>query len=376
MQIYLVGGAVRDKLLGQPVKDNDWVVTGSTPEQMKQQGYIPVGKDFPVFLHPETKEEYALARTERKSGHGYAGFIFHTSPDVSIEEDLIRRDLTINAIAEDQKGNLIDPYHGQEDIQKKQLRHVSPAFQEDPLRILRVARFAARFKSHGFTVAEETMALMKTICVSGEASHLVAERVWQETIRALMESSPQVYFEILQNCNALPLILPEIHEFIQNSDNLAILHSAAQQNTNSLVRFGCLFAGAEEETERPLTSVKQMSERMRLPAAFGEIATMVIKYSEKIPDILEAGEAESLMSLYEQTDAIRRPERFTHLLACSGLINKGKISSSALLNTEFYLREIIAKNAKEIVLQGFKGKEIGLKLREDRIKILKKHDLQ
>ena len=367
MKIYLVGGAVRDKLLGLPVKDNDWVVTGSTPKQMKQQGYIPVGKDFPVFLHPESREEYALARTERKSGHGYAGFVFHASPEVTIDDDLIRRDLTINAIAEDEHGNLVDPHHGQQDLKAKVLRHVSPAFQEDPLRILRVARFAARFHTHGFSVADETMQLMKSMVDSGEASHLVAERVWQETVRALMEDTPQVYFQILQDCGALEVVLPELHNFVFNSDNLSLLQAAAKNKASDIVRFGCLFASAPQQ----LPVVKAMSERMRLPVAFADMATLVVKFSANIPDTLHSSDSDSLMGLFEATDAIRRPERFADLLVCSGYISKGDVSEDLIEQTNHNLKAILSMNARGLLAQGFKGKEIGEKLRIARVNKLK-----
>ena len=363
MKIYLVGGAVRDKLLGLPVKDNDWVVTGSTPEQMKQLGYMPVGKDFPVFLHPESREEYALARTERKSGRGYTGFVFHTSADVSIEEDLVRRDLTINAIAEDEQGNLIDPCHGQQDLQQRTLRHVSPAFQEDPLRILRVARFAARFHCQGFSVADETMQLMKDMVATDEASHLVAERVWQETVRALMEPVPQAFFRTLQDCGALSVVLPELNECISGSDNLAFLQSAAQEQASDIVRFGCLFAGSYEQ----LPVVKKMSERMRLPVAFVDMATLVVKYADKIPDTLQSLDAETWMALFEQTDAVRRPERFAELLTCTRYTRQGTVSALMIEQANHHLKVILAMNARDIVAQGFKGKEIGDQLRIARV---------
>ncbi len=371
MKIYLVGGAVRDKLLGLPVKDNDWVVTGTTPQRMKRLGYRPVGKDFPVFLHPDTNEEYALARTERKSGHGYAGFVFHTAADVSIEEDLIRRDLTINAIAEDEQGNLIDPYQGQKDIQQQQLRHVSPAFQEDPLRILRVARFAARFHSLGFTVANETMELMKSMVTSGEASHLVAERVWQETVRALMEPAPDIYFKILEECGALSVVLPEIHTFIHNSDNLNNLQAAANHQASDVVRFGCLFAGDVES----LPVVQAMSGRMRLPAAFTEMAALVVQYGATVPDILPTRNAEAWMRLYEQTDAIRRPERFKDLLTCISFINSEKntkkVTEPLFKQCINHLHDLLAINARDIVTQGIKGREVGDRLRAERLEKLK-----
>ncbi|NUN62652.1 MAG: multifunctional CCA tRNA nucleotidyl transferase/2'3'-cyclic phosphodiesterase/2'nucleotidase/phosphatase, partial [Burkholderiaceae bacterium] len=212
MQIYMVGGAVRDRLLGRPVNDHDWVVVGATPEQMVAQGYLPVGRDFPVFLHPQTREEYALARTERKSGRGYRGFVVQTSPDVTLEEDLSRRDLTINAIASCADGvgaeAIFDPYFGARDLQDKVLRHVTDAFHEDPVRILRVARFAARFTD--FSVAPETMDLMRSMVAHGEADHLVAERVWQELARGLMEEQPSRMFEVLRQCGALKVVLPEV----------------------------------------------------------------------------------------------------------------------------------------------------------------------
>ena len=211
MKIYLVGGAVRDQLLNLPVKDRDWVVVGATPETLLQQGYQQVGKDFPVFLHPDTHEEYALARTERKSGSGYTGFTCYAAPDVTLEDDLQRRDLTINAIAYSAKGEYIDPYHGIDDIHAKLLRHVSDAFSEDPLRVLRVARFAARFAPLGFTIAPETMSLMQEMTNSGELNALTAERVWKETEKALHSQAPQVYFEILHQCGALKILFPEIN---------------------------------------------------------------------------------------------------------------------------------------------------------------------
>lgn len=210
MKTYLVGGAVRDGLLNLPIKDRDWVVTGTTPEAMLAAGYQQVGRDFPVFLHPKTREEYALARTERKSGQGYTGFITKFAPDVTLEQDLQRRDLTINAIAQDSDGNIIDPFNGRHDIQQRLLRHVSAAFNEDPLRVLRVARFAARFAHLNFRIADETMALMQHMAASGELAHLTAERVWKETESALQSPNPQVFFQVLRDCNALAVLFPEI----------------------------------------------------------------------------------------------------------------------------------------------------------------------
>lgn len=253
MQIYKVGGAVRDRLLGRPISEVDWVVVGASAEQMLELGYRPVGADFPVFLHPQTGEEYALARTERKSGRGYGGFTFHASPDVTLEQDLIRRDLTVNAMAEDDQGNLIDPYNGQQDLQARILRHVSPAFAEDPLRVLRVARFAARYAPLGFSVAPETLMLMRELAESGELAHLTAERSWKEISRALMEPRPDVFVQVLRDCGALAALLPEVddlfgvpqpqahHPEIDTGVHvLSVLHQCAEHDQPLNVRWASL----------------------------------------------------------------------------------------------------------------------------------------
>ncbi|HXQ99184.1 MAG TPA: multifunctional CCA addition/repair protein, partial [Pseudomonas sp.] len=253
MQIYKVGGAVRDRLLGKPVADTDWVVVGASTDDMLIKGYRPVGTDFPVFLHPLTGEEYALARTERKTGRGYGGFVFHASPDVTLEQDLIRRDLTINAIAEDKDGHLTDPYHGQRDLELRILRHVSPAFAEDPLRVLRVARFAARYAPDGFTIARETLQLMRQLSGSGELQALTPERSWKEISRALMEREPQVFIEVLRDCGALEVLMPEIdtlfgvpqpeahHPEIDTGLHvLSVLQQAAIHRQPLSVRWACL----------------------------------------------------------------------------------------------------------------------------------------
>ncbi|MGY8851062.1 MAG: multifunctional CCA addition/repair protein, partial [Pseudomonadales bacterium] len=253
MKIYRVGGAVRDKLLDYPSDENDWVVVGSSPEEMVELGYQPVGQDFPVFINTKSGEEYALARTERKSGHGYQGFAFHTAPDVSLEDDLIRRDLTINAMAEGHDGSIIDPHGGQQDLANKVLRHVSDAFTEDPLRVLRVARFAARYHHLGFSIAAETLQLMTEISASGELQHLVAERVWKETDRALCERSPDIYIQVLRDCGALALLFPEVEKLFgvaQRADYhpevdtgihiLMSLQQAARLSDSSPIRFSVL----------------------------------------------------------------------------------------------------------------------------------------
>ena len=253
MHIYKVGGAVRDRLLGRAVSEVDWVVVGATPEEMQAQGFRPVGADFPVFLHPQSGEEYALARTERKSGRGYGGFTFHASPEVTLEEDLQRRDLTINAIAEDEQGRLIDPYGGQHDLQARLLRHVSPAFAEDPLRVLRVARFAARYAELGFRIADETLELMRQLARSGELSALTAERSWKEISRALMEPRPDVFIQVLKACHALPELFPELAASFEEQGAhgeklLGALRRCAKHDQPLPVRWACLLLGCAGPT--------------------------------------------------------------------------------------------------------------------------------
>ncbi|WP_419833583.1 multifunctional CCA addition/repair protein [Endozoicomonas atrinae] len=368
MQVYRVGGAVRDQLLGLPVKDNDWVVIGATPKQMKDLGFQPVGRDFPVFLHPKTKEEYALARTERKTGHGYGGFSFYTSIDISLEEDLLRRDLTINAMAEDQYGNIIDPYGGQEDLKNRRLRHISPAFQEDPLRILRVARFAARLAPFGFKVAEETLELMSNMVKSGEASHLVPERVWQETSRALMEPTPAVYFQILESCGALQAVLPELSSLI-HSQTLLHLNLAAQADSNALIRFGCLFSPLlpqpEAELINSVRTVQGASSRMRLPSEYADMARFVTEHAQNLTSVIHTINAESLMTLFEATDALRRPERFISLIIIlSYSFETVKFKKDQIIEL---LDSCLSIKAKDVMTKNIKGKAVGEALRKKRL---------
>ena len=344
MHIYMVGGAVRDKLLGRPVNDHDWVVVGATPEQMLAQGYLPVGRDFPVFLHPETREEYALARTERKSGRGYRGFVVQSSPDVTLEEDLSRRDLTINSIASgtDESGatRLFDPYHGEKDLRARVLRHVTDAFREDPVRILRVARFAARFTD--FTVAPETMQLMREMVAHGEVDHLVAERVWQELARGLMEAQPSRMFKVLRGCGALAVLLPEVErlwgvpqraEYHPEVDTgvhlMMVLDMAARLQTPLTVRFACLAHDLGKGTtaadvlprhigheERSAELLKDVAERLRVPVDCRETAEVVAREHGHIHRSADLSAA-ALVRLLERCDAIRKPERFAEvLLAC------------------------------------------------------------
>ena len=340
----MVGGAVRDKLLGRPVNDHDWVVVGATPEQMLAQGYLPVGRDFPVFLHPHTREEYALARTERKSGRGYRGFVVQTSPDVTLEEDLARRDLTINAIAVGANGTgaeaIFDPYNGARDLERRVLRHVTDAFREDPVRILRVARFAARFTD--FSVAPETTQLMREMVAHGEADHLVAERVWQELARGLMEEQPSRMFEVLRQCGALKVVLPEVdrlwgvpqradyHPEIDTGVHLMmVLDMAARLQAPLGVRFACLTHDLGKGTtpqdmlprhigheQRSAQLLKGLCERLRVPTDCRELADVVAREHGNIHRSGDLGAA-ALVRLLERCDAIRKPARLDEiLLAC------------------------------------------------------------
>ncbi|MDH5264134.1 MAG: multifunctional CCA tRNA nucleotidyl transferase/2'3'-cyclic phosphodiesterase/2'nucleotidase/phosphatase [Betaproteobacteria bacterium] len=305
MKIYAVGGSVRDELLGRPVVDRDWVVVGATPAEMLARGFRPVGSDFPVFLHPETHEEYALARTERKTGPGYKGFAFHASPEVTLEEDLRRRDLTINAIAREADGTLVDPHGGAEDLRLGILRHVSESFAEDPVRILRVARFAARF---GFAVAPETQALMRRMVESGEADHLVPERVWQEVARGLQEPRPARTIAVLRDCGALARVLPEV-DALAGGDAGALLAARLEASTDYAlpVRFACLTLGLAPE------AVASLCERINAPGECRELAGLAARERAAVEGAGALG-AEPLLALLERTDAFRRPERLERLM--------------------------------------------------------------
>lgn len=339
LKVYCVGGAVRDRLLGLPVQDHDWVVVGSTPEQMVARGFKPVGADFPVFLHPDTHEEYALARTERKVAQGYKGFTVYAEPGVTLEQDLLRRDFTINAIAQDADGNLIDPYGGQEDLKAGVLRHVSDAFAEDPVRILRAARFVARF---GFSIAPETLALMRTMVDNGEVDALVAERVWQELARGLMEKFPSRFFTTLRECGALKKILPEVDalfgvpqpahyhpEIDCGIHTLLVVDEAARQGHVLEVRFAALAhdlgkATTPEDTlprhigheMRSVDLLKVMSERLRVPADCRDLGLLVARYHSHVHRAREL-RADTIVKLFDSCDLWRKPQRFTQiLLAC------------------------------------------------------------
>ena len=340
MQTYIVGGAVRDELLGRPNADRDYVVVGATPEAMLEQGFRPVGKDFPVFLHPDTHEEYALARTERKTGRGYHGFAFHAAPDVTLDDDLARRDLTINAMAKAADGRLIDPFHGQRDLQARVLRHVGPAFAEDPVRILRIARFAARFSD--FSIAPETLELMRGMVAAGEVDHLVAERVWQELAKGLMEDKPSRMFEVLRDCGALARLLPEVDKLFgvpQRADyhpeidtgihTLMVVDQSALRGFALPVRFSALthdLGKAETPAdilprhlgheERSVRLTEKLCARLRVPNDCRDLALLMARYHGNVH---RAGDlkASTIVTLFEKTDALRRPERFRQLLeAC------------------------------------------------------------
>jgi tRNA nucleotidyltransferase (CCA-adding enzyme) len=340
METYMVGGAVRDALLGLPVNDRDWVVVGAAPHQMIAAGYLPVGKDFPVFLHPQTREEYALARTERKTARGYHGFVFHAEPDVTLEQDLARRDLTINAMARDTAGRLVDPFNGRKDLKNRVLRHVTAAFREDPVRILRVARFAARFAD--FKLAPETLALMREMVQAGEADALVAERVWQELSRGLMERKPSRMFEVLRQCGALARLLPEVdrlwgvpqraeyHPEVDTGVHLMlVLDMSARLACPLPVRFACLTHDLGKGTtpadilpkhigheERGARLLKHVCERLRVPTDCRELADVVAREHGNIHRSSEFAAA-ALVRLLERCDALRKPRRFElALLAC------------------------------------------------------------
>ena len=321
MKIYVVGGAVRDALLGLPVQDRDHVVVGATPEAMLAAGFRPVGKDFPVFLHPQTQEEYALARTERKTAPGYHGFVFHTAPDVTLEDDLIRRDLTINAMAQGEDGSIVDPYGGRRDLDARIFRHVSAAFAEDPVRILRLARFAARFPE--FRVADETLALMKAMVDEGEVDALVAERVWQELARGLMEDHPSRMLAVLRDCGALARIMPELDALwglprpggkpaqVDTGVHIAqVIDVAAERRHPLTVRFAALMHDLGRDGVAPIAT---LCKRLKVPNDCRDLAPMTAREQDTVARAL-ALDAEAMVSLFERCDAFRKPERFAEML--------------------------------------------------------------
>ena len=399
MRTFRVGGAVRDALLGLPVHDEDWVVVGATPDQMIEAGYLPVGKDFPVFLHPETREEYALARTERKTGRGYHGFAFHAAPDVTLEQDLGRRDLTINAIAQAGDGALIDPYGGQRDLRARVLRHVTEAFREDPVRILRVARFAARFS--GFTLAPETLELMRVMVEDGEADHLVPERVWQELARGLMEAKPSRMFDVLRECGALARVLPEVDRLWgvpQRADyhpevdtgvhNMMVLDMSARLDAPLPVRFACLTHDLGKGTtpqeilpkhigheQRSAKLLRTVCNRLRVPNDCRELADVVAREHGNIHRSHEFG-AGAIVRLLERCDAFRKPQRFELvLLACEcdargrlGLEERPYPQRPRLLGALQAAQSVsTAEVADAARAQGLDGPRIGERIQQARV---------
>lgn len=402
MKIYLVGGAVRDALLNFPVAvvEHDWLVVGARPEDLLQQGYLQVGKDFPVFLHPQTKEEYALARTERKRGHGYTGFAVDCDPSVTLEEDLRRRDLTINAMAQDTDGSIIDPYGGRADLEQRVLRHVSEAFVEDPLRVLRTARFAARFAHLQFTVAPQTMSLMRDIVAQGELAHLSAERVWVEIEKALGERDPQVFIQVLRDCGALQELLPEVaalfsvpqpavhHPEIDTGEHILMaLQQAVLLSADTDVRFAVLMhdlgKGTTPQTEWPrhlrheqrgVKLVEQACQRLRAPRRHSDLARAACLYHTHCHRALEL-RATTLLKLLTATDALRRPDRFeAFLLACEADA-RGRLG---LEQREYpqadYLRRVLAAaqsvTAEQFKERGITGKALGDAINTERARVL------
>jgi len=387
MDIYLVGGAVRDKLLKLPVRERDWVVVGANAQQLLDLGYKPVGKDFPVFLHPETREEYALARTERKTGPGYSGFEFHATEDVTLEQDLLRRDLTINAIAQDDNGQLIDPYQGQEDLRNGVLRHVSPAFAEDPVRILRVARFAARFARFGFHVAHSTHALMRQMVDNGEVDTLVAERVWAETQKALGEDQPVRFFEVLSGCGALSRIFPVIdagwpkqeshgHSADTPAFCMQVLQQAAALCELTDVRFAALCCGIYNATEasgreQVQEHLDDMLHDLRVQKQWCKLTRTALRTLDTVlqPEPLTATE---LLELLQNCDAFRQPERINKLMliwqavanTCKQTLDYERIHKA--------MQAAVVVDARALSQSGMKGDEIGKALQMLRLKAIEK----
>lgn len=400
MKVYLVGGAVRDKHLGLPVQDRDWVVVGATPEDMLRQGYAPVGKDFPVFLHPQSKEEYALARTERKTGPGYKGFAVYAAPEVTLEEDLLRRDLTINAMAETPDGQVVDPFGGMHDLRSGVLRHVSPAFVEDPVRVLRVARFAARFAPRGFRVADETRALMHTMVDNGEVNALVPERVWQEVERALGEDQPQFFFEALRDCGALARLFPEVdclwgvpqpekyHPEIDTGVHvMLVLQQAAQLGGDTRVRFAALTHDLGKGTtpkdqwprhinheERGVKLVEALCRRYGVPNDFRDLAVHVCRYHTHFHRAAELRPT-TLLKVLEALDAFRRPERVAQFLLACEADSRGRpgYETREVPQTDIFrvaLRAAQSVAVQPLLDQGLTGKAIAEALQRERIQAI------
>jgi len=401
MDIYLVGGAVRDKLLGLPVKDHDWVITGAMPDDLIRLGYTPVGKDFPVFLHPDTHEEYALARTERKTAAGYHGFAFHADSDVTLEEDVKRRDLTINALAEDKDGKLLDFVGGKKDLDNRILRHVSPAFAEDPVRILRIARFAARFAPLGFTVDKSTMKLMRAMVKKGEVDALVAERVWQEMVRALGEPAPEVFIEVLRECGALKVLFPEIdrlfgvpqpEEYHPEIDTgihtMMVLQQSVILSDEPVVRFAALTHDLGKGTtpkkilphhygheERGYYLVKDLCKRYKIPNNFRQLAEIVARYHTHCHRVFEV-KPKTVLKTLNALDAFRKPQRFEQFLLACTADSHGRpgYENYDYKQAPFFslLRQKTARvDVQEIIRDGFENEKIAEELYRRRLNVVK-----
>jgi len=397
---YLVGGAVRDKLLGLPVHERDWVVVGSTPEALLAKGFKPIGKDFPIFLEPNTQEEYALARTERKTGKGYYGFECYARPDVTLEQDLSRRDLTINAMAETLEGEIIDPFGGQQDLKNKILRHVSPAFSEDPVRVLRVARFAARLAPLGFTVAAETQDLMRTMVTSGEVDALVAERVWQEMVRALGEKDSAQFFEVLRSCGALQRLWPALDklwgipqpaqhhpEIDTGVHTMMALGIACQLSTDTVIRFAVLchdlgkgdtppkeWPSHRGHEERGVARIQEFCRRYRVPSEYKELAVLVSRFHLHCHRVAEL-RSDTLLKTLERLDAFRQPERFEKfLLACeadargrAGL-ETAQYPQAARMRRAYQVAKAVS--VQPLIAMGLEGAVLGERLHQERVRAI------
>ena len=401
MKVYLVGGAVRDSLLDRPVHERDWVVVGATPEEMTARGFRPVGRDFPVFLHPDTHEEYALARLERKTGPGYRGFTTEFSPEVTLEQDLLRRDLTINAMARSEDGTLVDPYGGQDDLHRRRLRHVSPAFAEDPVRILRVARFLARYAPLGFEVAPETLDVMRTMVAAGEVDALVPERIWRELDRALSEPQPRAAIELLRHCGALQVIMPEVdalfgvpqppewHPEIDTGEHtLLTLQVAAARGASTPIRFALLMHDLGKaltpkdqwprhrgHEQLGVRAIDELCTRLRVPLDYRELAVLTSRYHTHVHRGLEL-RATTILELLEQSDAFRRPERFADFLAVCECDARGRLGLQDRPYPQRTRLESAWSAARAVVFgdrerAGLEGPQIGERLRALRLAAIK-----
>ncbi len=397
MEIYLVGGAVRDELLGLPVKERDWVVVGATPDELLRRGFRPVGKDFPVFLHPQTHEEYALARTERKTAPGYYGFSVHAAPEVTLEDDLLRRDLTINAMARDGEGRLLDPYRGRADLDARWLRHVSPAFAEDPVRILRIARFSARYAPLGFQIAPETRALLRSMVAAGEIDHLVPERVWAETVRALSEAQPGRFIETLRECGALARIFPELDrlfgvpqapahhpEIDVGAHTLLALDMAVQLGADVVTRFAVLVhdlgKGATPPAEWPrhlgheqhgADEIRLLCQRLRVPNMYRELGVLTARFHTHCHRALEL-RPKTLLNTLQGLDALRKPQRFRQFLVACEADARGRQGLETQCYTQAALMRQVyqataAVPAWPLVEQGLTGLVLAEALRRERL---------